>query len=56
MTWVERTLGVLLVVSVSLAVVAQQRYLALLCKRKVLLRHYDKAEQQLSTMWNSKKP
>jgi hypothetical protein len=37
-------------------VAAQRRYLALQRKHKLLQRLYDKAEQQLSTLWASKKP
>ncbi|MCC3155528.1 hypothetical protein Q3A66_16040 [Hymenobacter sp. BT770] len=55
MTWLEAILGVLFVVSSGLAVAAQRRYLALQRKHKVLQRLYDKAEQQLSTLWASKK-
>jgi len=40
----------------GLAVAAQRRYLALQRKHKVLQRLYEKAEQQLSTLWTSKKP
>lgn len=56
MTWLEAVLGVLLLVACGLAVAAQRRFLTLQRKHKVLQRLYDKAEQQLSTLWASKKP
>ena len=56
MTWLTLVLGGLLLMSSALAVAAQRRYLALLRRHKNLQRLYDKAEQQLSTLWKSKKP
>lgn len=56
MTWLEAVLGGLFVVASGLAVAAQRRYLALQRKHKVLQRLYDKAEQQLRTLWTNKKP
>ena len=56
MTWLEAVLGVLFLVASGLAVAAQRRYLALERKHKMLQRLLDKAERQLSTLWNSKKP
>ncbi len=56
MTRLEAVLSVLLLTVTSLAVVAQRRYVALQRKHKALQRLYDKAEQQLSTLWTSKKP
>lgn len=55
MTWLEAVLSVLFVGASGLAVAAQRRYLALQRKHKQLQRLYDKAEQQLSTLWTSKK-
>ncbi|QKG59165.1 hypothetical protein GKZ68_21025 (plasmid) [Hymenobacter sp. BRD128] len=56
MTWLEVMLCGLLLAAVGLAVAAHRRYLALQRKHKVLQRLYEKADQQLSTLWNSKKP
>ena len=56
MTWLEAVLGVLLLGASGLGVAAQRRYLALQRKHKMLQRLYDKAEQQLSILWTSKKP
>jgi hypothetical protein len=56
MTWLEVVLCGLLLATGGLAVAAQRRYLALQRKHKVLQRLYEKAEQQLSTLWTSKKP
>lgn len=55
MTWLEVVLCGLLLATGGLAVAAQRRYLALQRKHKVLQRLYEKAEQQLSTLWTSKK-
>lgn len=55
MTWLNLILVGLLLMACGLAVVAQRRYLALQRKHKVLQRLYDKAEQQLSTLWTNKK-
>lgn len=56
MMWLEAVLCGLLLVSSSLAVAAQRRYLALRRKHKLLQRLYDHAEQQLTTLWANKKP
>lgn len=56
MTWLNLVLFVLLLTTSGLAVAAQRRYLTLLRKHKILQRLYDKAEQQLSSLWSSKKP
>lgn len=56
MTWLEAVLGVLFLVASGLAVAAQRRHLVLQRKHKLLQRLYDQAEQQLSTLWASKKP
>ena len=56
MTWLEAVLGVFFLVASGLAVAGQRRYLALQRKHKVLQRLYEKAEQQLNTLWTSKKP
>lgn len=56
MTWLNLVLCGLLLTTSGLAVAAQRRYLALQRKHKVLQRLYEKAEQQLSTLWTSKKP
>lgn len=54
MTWLEVVLCGLLLATSGLAVAAQRRYLALQRKHKVLQRLYDKAEQQLETLWARK--
>lgn len=56
MTWLETGLGLSLVMTCSAAVAAQRRYMALRRKHKKLQRLYDHAEQQLGTLWASKKP
>ena len=56
MTWFELVLSGLLLTTGGLAVAAHRRYLALHRKHKILQRLHDKAEQQLSTLWTSKKP
>lgn len=56
MTWLEAVLGALLLTVSSLAVAAHRRYLMLRRKHKTLQHLYDHAEQQLSTLWASKKP
>ena len=56
MTWLEVVLCGLLLVTGGWAVAAQRRYGALQRKHKTLQRLYDKAEQQLNTLWTSKKP
>lgn len=55
MTWREAVLAVLLLVASGAAVAAQRRYGALQRKHKALQRLYDKAQQQLNTLWTSKK-
>jgi len=55
MARLEIVLSVLLLLSLCLALVLHRRYLALQRKHKILQRLYDKAEQQLSTLWTSKK-
>lgn len=55
MTWHEVVLYGLLLATGGLAVATQQRYLALQRKHKALQRLYDKAEEQLSTLWTHKK-
>lgn len=49
MSWLEVVLSILLLLSLSLAMALQRRYLALQRRHKVLQRRYDKAEHQLST-------
>lgn len=56
MTWLNLVLCGLLLTTSGLAVAAHRRYLALLRKHKTLQRLYNKAEQQLSSLWASKKP
>lgn len=56
MAWLTAVLGGLLLVVSAVAVAAQRRYLALQRKHKALQRLYDKAEQQLSTLWATRKP
>lgn len=56
MTGLEIILGTLLLLASGLAVAAQRRYWALQRKHKVLQRLYDKAEQQLTTLWTNKNP
>lgn len=56
MTWLEAVLGLALLVASGVAVAAQRRYASLRRKHKTLQRLYDHAEQQLSTLWASKKP
>ncbi|SDZ02157.1 hypothetical protein SAMN04488069_1411 [Hymenobacter psychrophilus] len=56
MTWLNLILCLLLLTTTGLAVAAQRRYSALLRKHKILQRLYDRAEQQLSSLWTSKKP
>lgn len=56
MTWLDVVLSVLFVASSGLAIVAQRRFLALRRKHRILQRLYDQAEQQLTTLWTSKKP
>ena len=54
MTTLELVLCALLLVAGSLTLTGYRRYRALQRKHKVLQRLYDKAEQQLSTLWTSK--
>jgi hypothetical protein len=55
MNWLEAALCVLVLTASGLAVTAHRRYLVLRRKHKNLQRLYDHAEQQLSTLWASKK-
>ena len=55
MTWLEIVLCGLSLAAIGLAVLTQRRYLALQRKHKMLQRLYEKAEQQLSTLWTNKK-
>lgn len=54
MTWPEAVLSVLLLLTSGLTLAAHRRYLALQRKHKMLQRHYERAEQQLSTLWANK--
>ena len=56
MTWLNLILGGLLLTACGVAVVARRHYLALQRKHRILQRLYDRAEQQLSTLWAGKKP
>lgn len=56
MTWLNLVLCGLLLTTSGLAVAAQRRYRALRRKHNILQRLYDQAEQQLSSLWASKKP
>ena len=56
MMWLNLILGGLLLTTSALAVAAQRRYTVLQRKHKVLQRLYDRAEQQLSTLWATKQP
>ncbi|WP_158010872.1 hypothetical protein [Hymenobacter lapidarius] len=56
MTWLNLVLGLLLLTTSGLAVAAQRRFLALRRKHTILQRLYDKAEQQLGSLWALKKP
>ncbi|WP_310391879.1 hypothetical protein [Hymenobacter sp.] len=55
MTWLEGLLSALLLLGCGLALVARQRYQALVRKHKILQRLYDKAEAQLNTLWTEKR-
>lgn len=48
-------LSMLLLATSSIAFATHRRYIALQRKHKSLQRLYDKAEQQLSTLWKSNK-
>ena len=56
MTWLNLILVGLVLTAGGVAVVARRRYLALQRKHQILQRLYDRAEQQLSTLWAGKKP
>lgn len=55
MTCLDTILGAFFLLAAGLAIGAHRRYLVLQRKHKLLQRLYDKAEQQLSSLWANKK-
>ncbi|GAC1380586.1 MAG: hypothetical protein NVS3B25_30720 [Hymenobacter sp.] len=56
MTGLILLLGVLLLTTGGLGVMAQRRYQRLLRNYKALQQNYEKAEQQLHSLWGGKRP